>query len=77
MSFSVTELAESIRKVMPEFTCTYKPDSRQAIADSWPNSIDDNPAREEWGWKPAFDLDAMTEDMLANLRRKHEAGLLV
>ncbi len=77
MSFSVTELAESIRKVMPGFTCSYEPDFRQAIADSWPNSIDDSAAREEWGWKPAFDLGAMTEDMLMNLRKKHEAGLLV
>ncbi|MCP4547013.1 MAG: NAD-dependent epimerase/dehydratase family protein [bacterium] len=76
MSFSVTELAASIAKYVPGFTCTYVPDSRQAIADSWPNSIDDTAAREEWGWAPAYDLDAMTQDMLAALRKKHEEGLL-
>jgi nucleoside-diphosphate-sugar epimerase len=77
MSFSAGELAASIKKRMPEFTCTYKPDRRQAIADSWPDSIDDSCAREEWGWKPAYDLDAMTDDMLTQLKRKHEQGLLV
>ncbi|MBN2170023.1 MAG: NAD-dependent epimerase/dehydratase family protein [Candidatus Krumholzibacteriota bacterium] len=76
MSFSAGELAASIRAVMPEFTCTYKPDFRQAIADSWPDSIDDTAAREEWGWQPAYDLAAMTEDMLAALRDKQSAGLL-
>ncbi|MDP6418239.1 MAG: NAD-dependent epimerase/dehydratase family protein [Candidatus Krumholzibacteria bacterium] len=76
MSFSVGELAESIRKHIPEFSCTYEPDFRQAIADSWPDSIDDSVARKEWGWKPGYDLDAMTEDMLTALRRKHEQGLL-
>ena len=76
MSFSAGQLAASIRKHMPSFTCSYKPDFRQAIADSWPNSIDDRCAREEWGWKPAYDLDAMTVDMLAALKRKHAQGLL-
>jgi nucleoside-diphosphate-sugar epimerase len=76
MSFSVGELADSIRKVMPDFTCDYEPDSRQAIADSWPNSIDDSVARAEWGWKPAYDLDAMTADMLTELGKKQEQGLL-
>ena len=77
MSFSAGELAESIRKEMPDFTCTFAPDRRQAIADSWPNSIDDSAAREEWGWKPAYDLDAMTADMLTELKKKHDKGLLV
>ncbi len=76
MSFSVGELADSIRRVMPEFTCEYEPDFRQAIADSWPNSIDDSVARAEWGWKPAYDLDAMTDDMLTALGKKQERGLL-
>jgi len=77
LSFSAAELAESIRKRIPDFTCTFKPDFRQAIADSWPNSVDDSVAREEWGWKPGYDLDAMTEDMLDALAKKNEAGLLV
>jgi len=76
MSFSPAELANSIRKYMPGFEIDYKPDFRQKIADSWPQSIDDSSAREEWGWKPDYDLDAMTNDMLINLKRKYEAGLI-
>ncbi|MBD3168345.1 MAG: NAD-dependent epimerase/dehydratase family protein [candidate division Zixibacteria bacterium] len=76
MSFSAGELAESIKKVMPDFEVSYEPDYRQDIADSWPNSIDDTPAREEWGWKPQWNLDAMTEDMLKNLKIRKEKGTL-
>jgi nucleoside-diphosphate-sugar epimerase len=76
MSFSAGELAASIKKYMPDFTVTYNPDFRQKIADSWPNAVDDSAAREEWGWKPAFDLDAMTKDMLENIGKKHKAGLI-
>ena len=76
MSFSVGELAASIRKHIPEFTCTYEPDFRQQIADSWPMSLDDSAAREEWGWKPAYDLEAMTRDMLDVLGRRHREGKL-
>ncbi|PKP04659.1 MAG: UDP-glucose 4-epimerase [Bacteroidetes bacterium HGW-Bacteroidetes-6] len=76
MSFSVAELAECIKKYQPDFSVDYAPDYRQAIADSWPDSIDDTAARAEWGWKPAFDLDAMTQDMLKNIRIKHEKGLI-
>ena len=70
MSFSAEELAASIKMHIPEFECTYEPDFRQAIADSWPRSVDDSAAREEWGWKPDYDLPAMTKDMLEKLRIK-------
>jgi nucleoside-diphosphate-sugar epimerase len=76
MSFSVAELADAIRKHVPDFEVTYEPDFRQAIADSWPRSLDDGAARKEWGWSPAYDVDAMTEDMLTKLRAKYEAGTL-
>ncbi len=76
MSFTVGELAASIKKYIPDFEVTYEPDYRQEIADSWPNSIDDTPAREEWGWEPKWDLDAMTKDMLEHLRERKEKGTL-
>ncbi|HPH79110.1 MAG TPA: NAD-dependent epimerase/dehydratase family protein [bacterium] len=67
MSFSVSELVASITKFIPDFTCTYHPDSRQQIADSWPNSIDDSQARADWQWQHNFDLEKMTVDMLKNI----------
>ncbi|UCF12395.1 MAG: NAD-dependent epimerase/dehydratase family protein [Thermoplasmatales archaeon] len=70
MSFSVRELVDEIKKHIPKFTCDYKPDFRQAIADSWPRSIDDSYARAEWGWKPEYDLPTMTKDMLDKLKDK-------
>ena len=70
MSFTAQELADCVRARMPGFECTFKPDSRQNIADSWPDSIDDSAAREEWGWKPSYDLEKMSDDMLENLKRK-------
>jgi len=68
MSFSPAEQALAIKKYMPDFSISYEPDFRQAIADSWPQSINDTEAREHWGWKPEFDLDAMTEVMLKNIK---------
>ena len=70
MSFTAQELADCVRARMHGFDCTFKPDSRQNIADSWPDSIDDSAAREEWGWKPSYDLEKMSDDMLENLKRK-------
>lgn len=67
MSFSPEEIATEIRKHIPAFEMRYAPDYRQAIAQSWPQSIDDKVARNDWGWKPEYDLVAMTKDMLENL----------
>ncbi len=76
MSFSVGELTASIKKYIPGFECSYEPDFRQAIADSWPMSVDDTAAREEWGWNPSFNLDKMTQDMLEKLEKRHKEGNL-
>jgi nucleoside-diphosphate-sugar epimerase len=70
MSFTVGEMVEEIRKHIPSFEIEYKPDFRQAIADSWPQSIDDSAAKEEWGWQPSYDLASMTKDMLEQLEKK-------
>ena len=67
MSFCPSEIAAEIKKYIPEFEITYKPDFRQAIADSWPKSINDSRARIDWGWEPAFELEEMTEEILKNL----------
>jgi nucleoside-diphosphate-sugar epimerase len=76
MSFTPEELAVEIRKHIPDFVIDYEVDPiRQAIADSWPRSMDDSAARKEWGWAPAFDLASMTEDMLTKLMpRLRRAG---
>ena len=76
MSFTPGELAAEIRKHIPGFVCEYAPDFRQVIADSWPESINDSAAREEWNWKPTFDLAAMTSDMLKALSKRHAEGTL-
>lgn len=70
ISFSPKEIAEEVAKHMPGFEISYAPDHRQAIADSWPASIDDSLARNDWGWKHEFDLEKMTEVMLVNLKEK-------
>lgn len=74
MSFSAGELAAEIRKHLPAFKVTYAPDARQAIADSWPQSVDDSAARRDWGWKEEYDLPAMTADMLSRLGRRLVTG---
>jgi nucleoside-diphosphate-sugar epimerase len=68
MSFSPAEIATEIGKCLPGFQISYKPDYRQSIADSWPQSIDDSVARNDWGWKEEFNLGTMTKDMLDNLK---------
>jgi nucleoside-diphosphate-sugar epimerase len=71
MSFDPEIIYENIRRYVPDFTMAYDVDPlRQSIADSWPNSLDDTCAREEWDWKPAYDLDMMTRDMLSKLRAR-------
>ena len=70
MSFTPEELAAEIRKYIPDFKIEYNPDFRQAIADSWPQSIDDSCAREEWGWQPDYDLARMTKEMLIAISKK-------
>jgi len=69
VSFTPKEIAEEIKKHIPDFTISYQPDFRQKIADSWPGSIDDSAARTDWGWKHNFDMDLMTVEMLENLQK--------
>ena len=69
MSFSPKEIGAEVAKHIDGFTMSYKPDYRQTIADSWPQSIDDSVATRDWGWKPEYDLTAMTADMFANLKK--------
>jgi nucleoside-diphosphate-sugar epimerase len=71
LSFSPKEIASSIQNYLPNFTMQYNPDSRQAIADSWPQSIDDTVAQQDWHWKPSFDLEKMTQKMLKNLAPRY------
>ncbi|MBK9285458.1 MAG: NAD-dependent epimerase/dehydratase family protein [Sphingobacteriaceae bacterium] len=70
ISFSPKEIALEIKKHLPSFNITYKPDFRQAIADSWPKSINDEQARKDWGWKEKYDLAGLTDNMLSNLKNK-------
>lgn len=76
ISFTPEQLADEITKYIPDFEINYKPDFRQAIADSWPYTIDDSAARKEWGWKPSFDIHSMAKDMIEKLTAKHKAGLI-
>jgi nucleoside-diphosphate-sugar epimerase len=70
MAFSAGDLAQEIARHVTGFICEYAPDARQAIADSWPRTIDDSAARREWGWAPEYDLARMTADMLRRLRQR-------
>lgn len=68
ISFTPKELAETIKKRIPQFEIDYKPDFRQAIADSWPSSIDDTNAQEDWNWKHEFDLETMVDAMIEGIK---------
>ncbi len=74
MRLSPNDILSAIHQHVPEFRCQFEPDFRQNIAESWPASIDDRFAREEWGWQPEFDLAGMTRDMLNKLLRKNQNG---
>ena len=77
MSFTPEIIYDAIKKRMPDFTMTYDVDPvKKAIAESWPNKMDDSCARKEWGWAPQWDLDRMVDDMLAVIREKNEKGLI-
>ncbi|WMI65722.1 NAD-dependent epimerase/dehydratase family protein [Aestuariibaculum sp. YM273] len=71
MSFTPEEITVSIQKYYPNFKVTYNPDFRQNIAENWPSSLDDHQARQDWGWQPKYDLDAMTQDMLKHLKEQY------
>ena len=72
MSFTPEEIAEEIRKIVPEFKIKYHSDFRQSIANSWPKSIDDSRARKDWGWSHKFDISKMSESMLNSLNTKYD-----
>ena len=74
MSFTLGDLAAEIKKHLPDFVCAYEPDARQAIADSWPRTIHDGPARRDWGWRPTFDMPRMTADMLKAIQALPDRG---
>ncbi|MGB3463842.1 MAG: NAD-dependent epimerase/dehydratase family protein [Cyclobacteriaceae bacterium] len=70
ISFTPEEIYQELKKHFPDFSISYNPDFRQAIADSWPNSIDDSAATEDWGWQPGFDLAAMTDEIISKMTEK-------
>jgi len=72
VSFTPKQIAEEVKKHIPDFEMTYNPDFRQAIADSWPSSIDDSYAQKDWGWELKYDLEKMTSDMMKNLKEKYK-----
>ena len=76
ISFDPKSIADEIKKHIPDFEITYRPDFRQEIADSWPNSIDDSPARNDWGWQEKYNLATMTSDMLMHLKEQSTSKAL-
>ena len=77
MSFDPEIIYQAIKKYIPDFKMIYQPEPvKQAIANSWPDKMDDSCARKEWGWNPKYDLDKMTVDMLDTLKAKHAKGLI-
>jgi len=76
VSFSPADVATSIQKLYPDFKIKYEADFRQEIASKWPNSIDDSKAREDWGWKPEYDLEKMTATMIEKLKKQYETKQL-
>ena len=72
VSFTPAEIAEEIKQHIPNFEMTYNPDFRQAIADSWPSSINDGYAQKDWGWNLEYDLEKMTKDMMKNLKEQYK-----
>ena len=71
VSYAPEEVTASIQKHLPDFTISYEPDFRQSIADTWPQSIDDSAARQDWAWSHKYDLDAITEKMIENLKPRY------
>lgn len=71
LSFNPAQIADEIRKHIPNFKISYEPDFRQVIADSWPASINDSEAREHWGWKEHYNLVKLVENMLENIKQKN------
>ena len=74
ISFTPEQIAAEIKKHIPDFSISYEPDFRQAIADSWPQSIDDSRAQKDWGWNPQFDMESMTKDMLMHLKEARQSA---
>jgi nucleoside-diphosphate-sugar epimerase len=75
MSFTPAQLALEIQKHIPDFTISYAPDFRQALADSWPDSIDDSVARNDWGWKAFYDTPKLVDEMIREVGRKTKVKL--
>ena len=74
ISFTPEQIAAEIKKHIPEFKISYEPDFRQAIADSWPQSIDDSRAQQDWGWTPKHSMESMTKDMLMHLNEARQSA---